>query len=470
MNKFCESVELFGKICKGLHQICPGLGHEFPKHIISSAVPMSSRHHPPSSPLPHTISISVVKGGVVITSAPARNGSVSHVPGMGASRVGMNASHLGMSASNGGMSASNGGMSASNGGMSASNGGMSASNGGMSASNGGMSALNGGMSASNGGMSASHVASMSPSLAHGMSPSVAAGMSSLAVRGMSASHVAGMSSSHVPGMSASHRGMNASHVAGKSASHVAGMSASVKAGVSAKASGSMSWSSIVTSAFGNMIASVRPSSHSHVPMSSPAGHRPPWWSKHNISESMERWLNYIKNNSNCGHGKKFCSLSLKCIPDNEHCSVYLTNNMLRNLSNTAWCVNCSSDEYFCPLFMQCINVNQSCSYQNFQQWVNSNASKGLPGLTCGRNETFCFKTMKCKPMKQQQESHDKCGHDEVFCPYTASCKNKSDCTPFRALNYTEALKNDTFGKDDALILLILSIQTQNFWIREIVFH
>lgn len=214
----------------------------------------------------------------------------------------------------------------------------------------------------------------------------------------------------------------------------------------------MTWPSIVTSAFGSMIATISPSAHSHVLMSSRAGSYPPWWSSYNVSESMERFLDYIRNNSHCRRGEKFCGLKLKCIPDYEPCTVHLTNDMMRNLSNTAWCVNCSSDQYFCPLFMQCIDVNQSCSYERVHQWINSGNGSNLPlDITCGVNETFCFKSMTCKskgPLEQSE--HQKCRHDEVFCPYSASCINKTDCAPFPARNYSKALENDTFGKTDAL--------------------
>ena len=223
---------------------------------------------------------------------------------------------------------------------------------------------------------------------------------------------------------------------------------SENAGASLNAShATMSWSAVQTSAFGTMVASINPSSLSHFPSSSPAVVGPPWWSSYNLSESMESWLSFIKNNSMCGHGKKFCGLNLQCIPEDQPCTVYLSNDAVKNLSNTAWCVNCSSEEYFCPLFMQCINVNESCSYENVDKWINSNASTGLTDLACGENKTFSFATMECIPANYHHHGHE-CGHGEVFCPYSASCKNKTDCAPFRELNYTEALKNDSFGKDD----------------------
>ena len=230
---------------------------------------------------------------------------------------------------------------------------------------------------------------------------------------------------------------------------VSGVIASASAGVM-----SMSWPSVVTSAFGSMIATISPSAHSHVLMSSFAHSGQPWWSSYNISERMEWWLHYIKNNTDCKHGEKFCGLKLKCIPDDENCTVHLTNDMMYNLSNTAWCVNCSSNKYFCPLFMQCIGVNESCSYHRVHQWINSgNASDELDfDLACGLNETFSFETMTCESKRPLQGSKEHiCPHNESLCPYSVSCRNKTDCDPSLALNFSKALDNDPFGKNDTLV-------------------
>lgn len=34
-----------------------------------------------------------------------------------------------------------------------------------------------------------------------------------------------------------------------------------------------------------------------------------WWLSYNLSEFMESWFSFIKNNSMCGYGKKFCGLN-----------------------------------------------------------------------------------------------------------------------------------------------------------------
>ena len=249
--------------------------------------------------------------------------------------------------------------------------------------------------------------------------------------------------------SASAAGVASSASAG-SVGSVSGIIASASAGVM-----SMTWPSIVTSAFGSMIATISPSAHSHILRSSFAHSGQPWWSSYNISERMEWWLHYIKNNTDCKHGEKFCGLKLKCIPDDEKCTVHLTNNMMYNLSNTAWCVNCSSNEYFCPLFMQCIGVNESCSYHRVHKWINSgNKSDGLDfDMACRLNETFSFVTMKCESKGPQGSKEHICPHNEGLCPYSASCRNKTDCDRPPALNFSKALDNDTFGKNDTLVYL-----------------
>ena len=314
-------------------------------------------------------------------------------------------------------------------------------------------------------LSASQVATVISSLvasqAASLSSSEAASLFSSQIASLSASQVATVISSLVASQAASlssseaasiFSSQNASLVSSQGVSLASSQAVSIisseNAGASLNAShATMSWSAVQTSAFGTMVASINPSSLSHFPSSSPAVVGPPWWSSYNLSESMESWLSFIKNNSMCGHGKKFCGLNLQCIPEDQPCTVYLSNDAVKNLSNTAWCVNCSSEEYFCPLFMQCINVNESCSYENVDKWINSNASMGLTDLACGENKTFSFATMECIPANYHHHGHE-CGHGEVFCPYSASCKNKTDCAPFRELNYTEALKNDSFGKDD----------------------
>jgi len=205
-----------------------------------------------------------------------------------------------------------------------------------------------------------------------------------------------------------------------------------------------------------MIATISPSAHSHVLMSSFAHSGQPWWSSYNISERMEWWLHYIKNNTDCKHGEKFCGLKLKCIPDDEDCTIHLTNDMMRNLSNTAWCVNCSSNEYFCPLFMQCISVTENCSYHRVHQWINSgNTSDELDfDMACGLNETFSFETMTCESKGPSLGGKEHvCTHHQAFCPYSTSCRNKTDCDPFPALNFSKALDDDTFGKNDTLVYL-----------------
>ena len=432
MNNHCETVELFGKICERLPRICSELGHELPKRIVSSEAPMSSHHAHPS--LTHSITVTVGPSGVNISSAPVHmhNATASHSGSIHASMNGsivaasMNVSEV------------------------------------VSAISSQIASLNASQGES---LSASQVATVISSLvasqAASLSSSEAASIFSSQIASLSASQVATVISSLVASQAASlssseaasiFSSQNASLVSSQGVSLASSQAVSIisseNAGASLNAShATMSWSAVQTSAFGTMVASINPSSLSHFPSSSPAVVGPPWWSSYNLSESMESWLSFIKNNSMCGHGKKFCGLNLQCIPEDQPCTVYLSNDAVKNLSNTAWCVNCSSEEYFCPLFMQCINVNESCSYENVDKWINSNASMGLTDLACGENKTFSFATMECIPANYHHHGHE-CGHGEVFCPYSASCKNKTDCAPFRELNYTEALKNDSFGKDD----------------------
>ena len=432
MNNHCETVELFGKICERLPRICSELGHELPKRIVSSEAPMSSHHAHPS--LTHSITVTVGPSGVNISSAPVHmhNATASHSGSIHASMNGsivaasMNVSEV------------------------------------VSAISSQIASLNASQGES---LSASQVATVISSLvasqAASLSSSEAASLFSSQIASLSASQVATVISSLVASQAASlssseaasiFSSQNASLVSSQGVSLASSQAVSIisseNAGASLNAShATMSWSAVQTSAFGTMVASINPSSLSHFPSSSPAVVGPPWWSSYNLSESMESWLSFIKNNSMCDHGKKFCGLNLQCIPEDQPCTVYLSNDAVKNLSNTAWCVNCSSEEYFCPLFMQCINVNESCSYENVDKWINSNASMGLTDLACGENKTFSFATMECIPANYHHHGHE-CGHGEVFCPYSASCKNKTDCAPFRELNYTEALKNDSFGKDD----------------------
>ncbi|KAJ7374636.1 hypothetical protein OS493_004975 [Desmophyllum pertusum] len=282
------------------------------------------------------------------------------------------------------------------------------------------------------------------------SGSVSAGVSSGSVSaGVSSGSVSAGASSGSVSAGASSGSVSAGASSGSVSAGVSSGAVSASAG-----SLSMSWPSIVTTAFGSMIATVSPSAHhSHALMSSHAHHGAPWWSSHNISESMERWLRFIRNNTDCKFREKFCPLKLQCIPDHEPCTIHLSHDKMRNLSSTAWCVNCSSNQYFCPLFMQCIDVNESCSYHNLYQWIkpgnSSNSSRVLSDIKCGFNETFSFKTMSCKKediLQQREEQGHECGRDdEIFCPFSASCRNKSDCAPFHGRNYSSALKNDTFG-------------------------
>ena len=400
MNNHCETVELFGKICERLPRICSELGHELPKRIVSSEAPMSSHHAHPS--LTHSITVTVGPSGVNISSAPVHmhNATASHSGSI----------HASMGASmNGSIVAASMNVSEV-----------------VSAISSQIASLNASQGES---LSASQVATVISS----MVASQAASLSSPEAASIFSSQIASLVSSQGVSLASS---------------QAVSIISSENAGASLNAShATMSWSAVQTSAFGTMVASINPSSLSHFPSSSPAVVGPPWWSSYNLSESMESWLSFIKNNSMCGHGKKFCGLNLQCIPEDQPCTVYLSNDAVKNLSNTAWCVNCSSKEYFCPLFMQCINVNESCSYENVDKWINSNASTGLTDLACGENKTFSFATMECIPVNYHHHGHE-CGHGEVFCPYSASCKNKTDCAPFRELNYTEALKNDSFGKDD----------------------
>ena len=438
VNNHCETVELFGKICERLPRICSELGHELPKRIVSSEAPMSSHHAHPS--LTHSITVTVGPSGVNISSAPVHmhNATASHSGSI----------HASMGASmNGSIVAASMNVSEV-----------------VSAISSQIASLNASQGES---LSASQVATVISSLiasqAASLSSSEAASIFSSQIASLSASQVATVISSLVASQAASLSSSEAASIFSSqiaslvssqgvslASSQAVSIISSENAGASASLNAShatMSWSAVQTSAFGTMVASINPSSLSHFPSSSPAVVGPPWWSSYNLSESMESWLSFIKNNSMCGHGKKFCGLNLQCIPEDQPCTVYLSNDAVKNLSNTAWCVNCSSEEYFCPLFMQCINVNESCSYENVDKWINSNASTGLTDLACGENKTFSFATMECVPGNYHHHGHE-CGHGEVFCPYSASCKNKTDCAPFRELNYTEALKNDSFGRDD----------------------
>ncbi|KAL9974081.1 hypothetical protein ACROYT_G011080 [Oculina patagonica] len=401
-DEFCESMDMFGKICSGLSHVCSVLGHE---HHMSSAIPSASNIM--TAPLTHTIAISLTHSGVLISASAGSMGSVSG--SFGPASAG----------SVGAVSGSFGPPSAG---------------------------TIGSVSGSLGPASAGSIGSMSGSFGPASAGSI--GSVSGSFGPASAGSIGSVSGSFGPA-SAGSMGSVSGSFGPFSASFMGSVSGSI--GPASPGVMSMTWPSIVTSAFGSMIATISPSAHSHVPMSSPPGRGSPWWSSYNISQTMERWLNHIRNNSHCRPGEKYCGLNLQCIPEDQPCTIHLSNDMMHNLSNTAWCVNCSSDQYFCPLFMQCIHVNESCSYQKVHHWLNSvNASDKLLDLSCGINETFCFTSMTCKskgPLQDsgKNDSKHECRHNEVFCPYSASCRNKTDCAPFPALDYSKALENDTFG-------------------------
>ena len=496
MQRFCKSVDIFQKICKGFSRICPALGHEIEKNVISIGIPFSS--HVMTAPLTNTIAISMTQSGVIITAGgslsgvagSASDGSVGPVSGVaGSASAGSIGSVSGVagSASAGSIGSVSGVAGSASAGSNGSVSGVAGSASAVSVgsvsgvassasagSNGSVSGVAGSASAGSIG-SVSGVASSASAGSNGSVSGVAgsasagsigsvSGVASSASAGSvgSVSGVVGSASGIVGSVSAASNnvsGIAGSASAGSVGSASAGSVSSVSGIIASASAGAMSmtWPSIVTSAFGSMIATISPSAHSHVLMSSFAHSGKPWSSSYNISERMEWWLHYIKNNTDCKHGEKFCGLKLECIPDDEKCTVHLTNDMMYNLSNTAWCVNCSSNKYFCPLFMQCIDVNESCSYHRVHQWINSgNMSDELDfDLACSLNETFSFVTMKCEskgPLRGSKEHT--CPHDEVLCPYSVSCRNKTDCDPSPALNFSKALDNDTFGKNDTLVLYL----------------
>ena len=187
----------------------------------------------------------------------------------------------------------------------------------------------------------------------------------------------------------------------------------------------------------------------------------PWWSSYNVSETMRQWLSTtIQEHAKCRLGTKFCALNQKCISSDEDCTIHLTNEMLKNMTNTPWCATCESGKYFCPLFMQCINESLNCSYENLFEWQkNNNFSVGPFGMECGENETFCIHNMSCIPNNTEcvlpdikytasrKKAEIACDaiSGQVFCPYTSSCNNTADCKPAPFANYSEALENDALG-------------------------